>query len=41
MFDGNKDGKLNAFETAFCDVHIEEINRNATKQDARRKDCLQ
>lgn len=37
MFDGNKDGKLNAFETAFRDAHIEEMNRNAAKQDTQPK----
>ena len=31
MFDGNKDGKLDALETAFRDAHIEEMNRNAAK----------
>lgn len=25
MFDGNKDGKLDALETAFRDAHIEEM----------------
>ncbi len=37
MFDGNKDGKLNAFETAFRDAHIEEMNRNAAKQQSKPK----
>ena len=37
MFDGNKDGKLNAIETAFRDAHIEEMNRNAAKQDTQPK----
>lgn len=37
MFDGNKDGKLNALETAFRDAHIEEMNRNAAKQDTQSK----
>jgi len=37
MFDGNKDGKLDAFETAFRDAHIEEMNRNAAKQDTQPK----
>ena len=37
MFDGNKDGKLNAFETAFRDAHIEEMSRNAAKQDNQPK----
>lgn len=37
MFDGNKDGKLDALETAFRDAHIEEMNRNAAKQDTQSK----
>lgn len=37
MFDGNKDGKLDAFETAFRDAHIEEMSRNATKQNTQPK----
>jgi len=37
MFDGNKDGKLDALETAFRDAHIEEMNRNAEKQDSQPK----
>lgn len=37
MFDGNKDGKLDALETAFRDAHIEEINRNAAKQQSKPK----
>lgn len=37
MFDGNKDGKLDALETAFRDAHIEEMNRNAAKQDTQPK----
>lgn len=37
MFDKNKDGKLDAFETAFRDAHIEEMKRNAAKQDIRPK----
>ena len=37
MFDGNKDGKLDAFETAFRDAYIEEMNRNAAKQNTRPK----
>ena len=37
IFDGDKDGKLNAFETAFRDAHIEEKNRNATNQDTQPK----
>lgn len=37
MFDGNKDGKLDALETAFRDAHIEEMNRNAAKQDTHSK----
>lgn len=37
MFDGNKDGKLDAFETAFRDAHIEEMNRNTAKQDTQPK----
>lgn len=37
MFDGNKDGKLDALETAFRDAHIEEMNRNAAKQDSQPK----
>ena len=37
MFDGNKDGKLNTIETAFRDAHIEEMNRNAAKQDTQPK----
>ena len=38
MFDKNKDGKLDAFETAFRDAHIEEMKRNAAKRDIRPKD---
>lgn len=37
MFDGNKDGKLDALETAFRDAHIEEMSRNAAKQDTQPK----
>lgn len=37
MFDGNKDGKLDALETAFRDAHIEEMNRNAAKQQSKPK----
>lgn len=37
MFDGNKDGKLDALETAFRDAHIEEMNRNVAKQDTQPK----
>ena len=37
MFDGNKDGKLNAIETAFRDAHIDEMNRNAAKQQSKPK----
>lgn len=37
MFDKNKDGKLDAFETAFRDAHIEEMKRNAAKHDIRPK----
>lgn len=37
MFDGNRDGKLDALETAFRDAHIEEINRNAAKQQSKPK----
>lgn len=37
MFDGNKDGKLDAFETALRDAHIEEMNRNAAKQENQPK----
>ena len=37
MFDGNKDGKLDAFETMFRDMHIEEMNRNAAKQETKPK----
>lgn len=37
MFDGNKDGKLDALETAFRDAHIDEMNRNAAKQDTQPK----
>lgn len=37
MFDGNKDGKLNAFETAFRDAHIEEMRRKATGQQNKSK----
>ena len=37
MFDGNKDGKLDALETAFRDAHIEEMNRNAAKQQSKLK----
>lgn len=37
IFDGNKDGKLDALETAFRDAHIEEMNRNAAKQDTQPK----
>lgn len=37
MLDKNKDGKLDAFETAFRDAHIEEMKRNAAKRDIRPK----
>lgn len=37
MFDGNKDGKLDAFETAFRDAHIEEMNRNVAKEEHQQK----
>ena len=37
MFDGNKDGKLDALETAFRDAHIDEMNRNAAKQQSKPK----
>ena len=37
MFDKNKDGKLDVFETAFRDAHIEEINRNTTKHPSKKK----
>ncbi|MBQ2662115.1 MAG: rod-binding protein [Clostridia bacterium] len=37
MFDGNKDGKLDAFETMFRDMHIEEMARKAAKQDTKPK----
>ena len=37
MFDGNKDGKLDALETAFRDAHIEEMSRNAAKQQNKPK----
>ena len=37
MFDKNKDGKLDAFETAFRDAHIEEMKRKAAKRDIRPK----
>ena len=37
MFDGNKDGKLNAIETAFRDAHIEEMSRNAASQQSKPK----
>lgn len=37
IFDGNKDGKLDAFETAFRDAHIEEMNRNAAKEENQPK----
>lgn len=37
MFDGNKDGKLDALETAFRDAHIEEMSRNAAKQNTQSK----
>lgn len=40
MFDKNKDGKLDAFETAFRDAHIEEMKRNAAKHDTRTKSNL-
>lgn len=40
MFDKNKDGKLDAFETAFRDAHIEEMKRNAAKRDTRTKSNL-
>lgn len=37
MFDGNKDGKLDALETAFRDAHIDEMNRNAASQQGKPK----
>lgn len=37
IFDGNKNGKLDAFETAFRDAHIEEMNRNAEKRNTQPK----
>lgn len=37
MFDGNRDGKLDALETAFRDAHIDEMNRNAAKQQSKPK----
>ena len=37
MFDGNKDGKLDALETAFRDAHIDEMNRKAAKQQSKPK----
>ncbi len=37
MFDANKDGKLNTVETVFRDAHIEEMKRNAEKQESRPK----
>lgn len=37
MFDGIKDGKLDALETAFRDAHIDEMNRNAAKQQSKPK----
>lgn len=37
MFDGNKNGKLDALETAFRDAHIDEMNRNAAKQQSKPK----
>ncbi len=40
MFDKNKDGKLDAFETAFRDAHIEEMKRKAAKRDTRPKSNL-
>ena len=39
MFDANKDGKLDALETAFRDAHIEEMKRNAAKQGNLPKSC--
>lgn len=40
IFDGNKDGKLDAFETAFRDAHIEEMNRNAEKRNTQTKNKI-
>ena len=40
MFDGNKDGKLDAFETAFRDAHIEEMNETLPKRKTSRKEHL-
>lgn len=37
MFDGNRDGKLNAFETAFRDAHIDEMKRKAQEQQSKPK----
>lgn len=37
IFDGNKDGKLDTFETAFRDAHIDETNRNAEKRNTQPK----
>lgn len=37
MFDGSKDGKLDALETAFRDAHIEEMHRNAANQESQPK----
>lgn len=37
MFDRNKDGKLDALETAFRDAHIEEMSRYAEKQNTQPK----
>ncbi len=36
MFDGNKDGKLDTFETIFRDAHIEETNRYAEEENKQK-----
>lgn len=37
MFDGNNDGKLDTFETAFRDAHLEEIEQNVSNQNSHAK----
>lgn len=36
-FNGNKDGRLDALETAFRDAHLDEINRAAAEQQTKQK----